>query len=412
MLAYFIKFDIIYLDMKKPLLFTLLPLLLLSGCDSGDATPTKVPLMFGMMHGDVSDWSLIEDNRNNQEDEEWWSLSYLTEVDYATLSGKVNKKQENFVLVSKGNEGSCGCWQGFHRSVAFYAKAHHLRIYVIEVENLQKGDDHFGLKCAKGMDEIAIFQEGKLIHIHDDNEWGQNYLEFADWMNARIVCPKMFAVSEDQLDDLYLGTEPFFIYYMRGECGDCQYVERTTLRDYLFSNKKVKARSFYFDIDPWRVIVDDQGVTHDMRDKTQYDETRTWGQYVTEVYTAKKAEYGLAEEEAGYDTGMAPTFYHILPDGNGSKGDEVIDMAGVFYNDSSEEDKISKTYFTAERLEHEALSYLKESNLANKILTGLELAPGTTEAQKAYDTEKVHEAFKVYHEPILKLLLDSAIAEE
>ena len=393
---------------KKLLLFLTLPTLLLGSCNKVETPLEKVALLYGKMHGEVASWNSIV-NDIYGEDEPWYNLNYLTKINYAELSGLVNK-QENFILVSKGNEGSCGCWQGFHRAVGIYAVSHHLNIYVIEVSDLVKGSNYFGLKCATGVDEIAIFKSGKILHSHDDNEWGNNYLDFAEWMNLRIIYPKMFELDESQLEDLYYGTDPFFIYYRRGKCGDCQYIEETSLKDYLLSDRRTESYTFCIDCDPWRSIIDDQGIKHEMDDTTPYDEERTWGQYVSEEYAKKKAHFGMNDEEAGLSSGSFPTFYHVLPDGEGTTSNEVIDMAGVFYNDGIDtSDTIINTYFTAERLEYACLDYLKNSSVEHKVLLNQKVKEGTYQARINRDSQTYHDGYRPYHEPIFYALLDAAI---
>ena len=388
--------------------FLILPLLIAGGCNNQENE--KVRLLFGQMHGDVKDWVKVEANQDINDDTEWFNLDYLTQLDYAGLSGLVVAK-ENFVVISKGNENTCGCWQGFHASVAKYAKSHRMRIYVIETKDLVKGDDFYGLKCASGVDDLGIFKEGKLVHHHlDENDWGHKYTEFADWMSERVIAPKMFSLEQKQLDDLYAGDTPFFIYYGRPDCPDCSYIVKTSLKDYLFTDVKVESYSFYFDITPWRSITDELGVIHDLNDTTPYDDTKLWKDVVSARYNNLKEEYGLADVESGYSTGVVPTFYRINPNGEGKKNEEVITMAGAFYNDSLDEtDKITKTYFTEERLGYASLDYLASSSVERKVLTGLPLKEGTYEARKNRESEKVHEAFRVYHEPIFKALLDAAI---
>lgn len=389
-------------------LFLVLPLLTLAGC--GQQQNEKVKLLFGEMHGDVQDWVKVETNQDITDETEWFNLDYLHQIDYAGLSGLISSKDNNFIVISKGNENTCGCWQGFHASIAKYIKSHRLKVYVIETKDLVKGDNFFGLKCANGVDELAIFKDGKLQHSHtDEKDWGHSYLELADWMNERIVFPKMFAVNQDQLDQLYEGDDPFFIYYGRPTCGDCSYINATSLRDYLFSDTKVESYNFYFDITPWRSIIDDSGKEHGLDDKKPYDETMTWGEKVTATYNELKEEYGLADKESGYKSGVVPTFYRISPDGEGSKTGSVITMAGVFYNDSFENDVITDTYFTQERLGYAALDYLSSSKVENKVLTGKPLKEGTSQAKKERRSDEVHDAMRVYHEPIFYALLDAAI---
>lgn len=394
--------------MKKFLpLFLLSPLLLLAGCSQQEET--KVKLLYGMMHGEVSAWNDVEVNKDINEDTDWVNLDYLVQIDYAGLSGLV-EKEESFLVISKGNENSCGCWQGFHASIAKYAKAHHLRIYVIEIKDLSKGDDFFGLKCTSGLDDLGIFENGKLRYHHDDkDDWGHKYSELAEWVSSHIEMPKMFYVDQDQLEDLYLGSTPFFIMYTRATCPDCSYITATSLKEYLSSDVRIEAYSFIFDVTPWRSIVDEQGVEHTMSDKTIKEGETTWGQYVTQVYTETKEEFGLADEEAGFGTGVVPTFYRIDPDGMGTKTGDVIQMAGAFYNDSFVDDVITETYFTAERLEKPCLDYLKNSSVKDKVLTGAKLKEGTSAAQKNRDSKAVHDAVRVYHEPIFYALMDAAV---
>ena len=388
-------------------LFLFAPLLLLSGCQQQEEG--KVKLLFGMMHGEVGLWNDVQVNKDINEDTDWMNIDYLVPVDYAGLSGLV-EKQENFLVISKGNENTCGCWQGFHASIAKYVKAHHLRVYVIETKDLAKGADFFGLKCTNGIDDLGIFENGKLRYHHDDkDDWGHKFVELSDWLTAHIEMPKMFYVDESQLFDLYEGDTPFFVMYTRASCPDCSYITATSLREYLLQDVKLEAYNFIFDVTPWRSIIDDKGVEHPMNDSTIKEGETTWGQVVTAKYKAKKEEFGLADKEAGFGEGVVPTFYRINPDGAGTKKGSVIQMAGAFYNDKFENDTITDTYFTAERLEYGCLDYLKSSSVKDKVLTGAKLKEGTSEAKKNRDSKAVHDAVRLYHEPIFYALMDAAV---
>jgi hypothetical protein len=207
-------------------------------------------------------------------------------------------------------------------------------------------------------------------------------------MKQRILFPKIYTVSSEILDGFYEGNEPFTIYYGRDNCPDCSYLSTNLLKDYLKETKVVKKTFLYFDFD----------VFYARKDTPEY-----------EAYQEKKAYYGLASSEenpSGFGAGMFPTIYSVQPNGEDRQGD-VIQAAGVFFNESVKEGTIQGSYFTKERYEEAQDSYLEyldeKEGLTTKWIEGTSLSG---------DLSDRHEALKPYEKPLFEALLDFAVADE
>ena len=376
-----------------------MPLLSLASCGQIDH-PEPVPLEFGTIIG---------------MDEEMEDYSHLTRIDGSELTAKVEAK-ENFILIAhSATRLDCTCFSNWHNEVlAPYIAKHRLLVYLIDMSEVSgEGKESYGMKLNALYATLAIFKDGKLAYQHGTSDENDKFVkdrsEFAAWMNYRIKYPTMFYLSKDQLDEKYKGTEAFTILFSRSTCGDCAYFQRNMLRSYLAENDNL-SESYILDCDhkDIRYVVDEAG--------------KEWGPSNSESanpyqkaayikWTEFKQDYGLAESEdnpAGWSSGFVPTLYHINPEGNGKKIGDVIDGAAVFFNDSIQEETITSSYFTAERLELECLSYLKEDKSIpeeDKIVLGKKVSPQGDRGRAAF----YHEEQAKYHDPIAKSFLDAFI---
>ena len=333
--------------------------------------------------------------------------SHMTEISYEKFSSLVVDK-ESFIVMIHSTTNFCSCWDAFHRDVfAPYVKARGTLVYFVDYQNIE-GKENYGLSVLPNHETIGIFENGVLKYQADNSdqksEWTTSATYFAQWMDARVSKPKAFYVSKAQLDELYGGRNEFTILYTRSTCPDCSYLQDNDLKAWLnAANNPSPLYMLDCDVVGIRYVVDDDGKQYgpssaeDASEK-QKEAFTQWSDF--------KSEYGLAyseENPAGWSTGYVPTIYHINPDGS-KKGGDVIDAAGVFYNDTrlcdsranpSQDTSISSTYFTADRLRIDALQYLRESNVTNKVLEGIKA-----------EGEKRHDAFQPYHSAILNALLD------
>ena len=358
--------------MRKSIL--LVSLFLLGGLASCGNTPDTSPaqLDFG-----TKEWL----NKKTE------TRSHMTFIKRSKLDQLVSD-QSSFILLVHGAADTCTCYTEFHdECIAPYVQYHDALIYAIELDEFETGKDYFGVERIVGVETLAIFRDGQLAFQHTNQDetdpWGYKYTAFANWMNERVVDAKFFYVSMDFLDSFYAGDQDFTVYFGLENCPDCRYLNRTGVRKYLRSHEIVEENFFYFDMAPF------------------------WS---TENGTRQEimAKYGLSDADPdnplSFDRGYVPTIFYVHPDGVNYYGDGLVEAAACFYNESIVEGKITHTYFTAERLEagkNTFMSYLVESNVANKVIDGIEIG--------LVDKAKKHDALARYEEPILNALLDYAI---
>ena len=390
---------IVPMKLRFPLLLSTLSLIALPSCGQIDH-PEPVALEFGTEIG---------------MDAKMEGYSHLTRIDGSDLTAKIEAK-ENFVLIAhSATRLDCTCFSTWHNEVlAPYIARHRLLVYLIDMSEVSgEGKENYGMKLNSLYATLAIFKEGTLAYQHGTSDENDKFVkdrtEFAAWMNYRIQHPTMFYISKDQLDEKYEDTEQFTILFSRSTCGDCAYFQSHMLKDYLAKTEHL-SDAFILDCDSKdvRYVVDEAG--------------KEWGpsnaenanEYQKAAYTkwnAFKEEYGLAESDdnpAGWKTGFVPTIYHINPEGNGKKIGDVIDGAAVLFNDSIENDEITSSYFTAERLNLECLSYLKEDKTiadSDKVVLGKKVSAQGERSRSAY----FHEEQAKFHDPIAKAFLDTFI---
>lgn len=377
--------------MKKTRLFSLaiLPLLLLS---CGGEAETQVPLRFGTLIG-----TRAEDQITHVSQIKWVKKSVLTSL---------VSKEENFILLLHGSSDTCTCYTEWHDTIlARYAKAHKTLIYGIGLEEFESDSEYYGVQRGVGFDTLAIFSQGKVKYQHTtqkaDDPWVNDYGQFSMWMEKRVKDPVIFTVDETILDGFYEGNEAFTIYFGRDTCGDCSYLNRTGLRSYIDSHAIAEPNFFYIDFDVYRFK------RSDCASDEEYEEKQA-------IYQGKKDKYGLSWSEdnpAGYSTGAFPTVFYVNPDGESFTGD-VIEAAGVFYNESASNDMVKGSYFTQERYEAASssyLGYLKESKVERKYYEGIAI-PGGSQVAPHSDAEK--DLLRPYEEPIFNALMDYCVGPQ
>ena len=332
--------------------------------------------------------------------------SHMSEISYEKFSSLVVDK-ESFIVMIHSTTNFCSCWDEFHREVFVpYVKSRGTLVYYVDYQNIE-GKENYGLTVLPNHETIGIFENGKLKYQENNSdqksEWTTSASYFAQWMDARVSKPKAFYVSKAQLDDFYAARNEFTILFTRSTCPDCAYLETNDLKAWL--NAAENPSPLYMidcDVQGIRYVTDDAGKIYGPSSAEDASEKQ---KEAFAQWSSFKEEYGLAyseENPAGWSTGYVPTIYHINPDGENKNGD-VIDAAGVFYNDTrlcdsranpSTDTTINNTYFTEARLQLDALQYLRESKVTNKVLEGIKA-----------DGEKRHDAFKPYHYAILDALL-------
>lgn len=378
--------------LKKHLLALALPALLLSGgCNPSLEKIAPVALDMGTI---VYDEAEISAN----------SLSHMQEISIGTLNDMVSEKKSFLLLV--GNQFDCSCWTAFHDEVMVpYLLENHLLLYWVAYSGNETKLGQLGLELSSSHETLSIFKDGGVAYQHTTadttSSWVKEKKVFATWMDARVQAPRLLALSKEQLDKKYQRQEDFSIFFSRSTCGDCSYMERNDIKEYFAADVKAETIPenylYYLDCDQIgiRYVTGEDGKTYTPSSSGEY------GEKATAQWMGFKQEYGLAysdDNPVGWDQGYVPTIYHIHPS-NGEKSGDVIDFAGVFYNESVEEGTIKETYFTSERLQLSALDYLSASSAKNKILSSLTLD----------QNKDKHDALREYESPIITALLDAIL---
>jgi hypothetical protein len=385
------------MNKKAPLLLLALALFPLCSCSTSEEI-SKVILDYGTVRFD-------DDAESDARD------SYMENIDLATLNSWVDKKA-NFVLLL-GKSFDCSCWTAFHKDVLIpYLSKNHIYLPWIEMsDTVNERLFALGLKSENvnaSHETIMIFENGEIKYQHTnadkDSDWVNKASVFASWMNERIEKPRLLTINKEQLDRKYAGNEAFSILFTRSTCPDCSFLVDNDIMDYFAAHVKSElvADNYLYALD-----CDAVGIRYvkgkDGNIYNPYSNNAAYAEQAQTQWNEFKSEYGLAyssSNPAGWDSGYVPTIFHITPNGKDKSGD-VIDYAGVFYNETiDEKDKvITATYFDQDRLNIDALCYLKDSSLKTKTLNGLSM-----------DTSKGnHLALQPYEKPILNALLDAIL---
>ena len=384
------------LGMKKslPLLLLSFSLLPLASCNPSLESVEKVALDYGTVR--------FDDDKINAS-----KKSQMEQIDLGTLNDLIAKKA-NFLLLL-GNSFDCSCWTSFHNDVlAPYLLEKHIYLPWISYDEAGEKLAKLGAEVSKSHETLMIFKDGEIAYQHTTSDttssWVKELSEFRKWMNARIEEPRLLTLSKDQLDAKYQGSAAFSIVFSRSTCPDCSFLVDNDIKEYFASNiKETKIPDNYLyllDCDALgiRYVEGEDGKAYS---PSSSEDANDYEKQALSQWKSFKEEYGLSyseDNQAGWDEGYVPAVYHITPDGSSKKGD-VIDYAGIFYNESVDNNVISSSYFSSSRLASNCLEYLSSSTLEHKNLEGLALD----------ESKEKHEALQVYEQPILNLLLDSIL---
>ncbi len=381
------------------LLLLLLSTCLLSSCNENVDNVTQVHIDMG---------TLVDMSNEIKND------SHMKKVKYEEVEELISE-EKNFLLLVHSTVNFCSCYHDWHDNVlAPYIKKHNLQVYFLDYQDIENKPDEgkWGLKLYSNHETLGIFEKGKLKYQNDnkdqDKPWVNSYEAFSSWMDARITYPRMLEVNLDLLDKMYASESKneFTIYFGRGGCSDCSYLEDTSITSY-FRNNSNTSPIYYIDtnVEGIRLVKDAEGKLYGPSNE---ENASSYQKEAMVQYTKFKKDYGLSYSQAnpmGYGEGYFPTIYHINPDGINKNG-SVIDAGGVFYNDDFDYDSqtITASYFDETKPSMEQFEYLKSVN--TKVLQGktVQLEKGNLSKRDYY-----HQSNRPYVEPILNALLDWCI---
>ena len=326
------------------------------------------------------------------------SDSYET-IDYQSLSERVANKETFLVAVYA--EG-CSCWSTFQAVLSEYIKENHVIVYAIGYKQFHSSTgetlDNFGLKLKAGYTSFAIFKEGKpLVDINSEKKELKEIDAFKKLMASSVTLPKIFFISKNQVDLLYVSSETSLLYFARSNCQDCQYFDRHVLDSY-------EASKNIYILDCEKIGIRE----YDEDGKLTPESQIAWNNF--------KAEYGLASTnnpDFGYNTGYVPTLFLLNGSGDAEHPAATFQQGAVYFNDTIEEVdattcKVTDSYYTSERASK--LAYLDgvgTTVLKDRIVPKSDV-DSITFGENTYYFWK-QDAAASYHTPLVKAFLDYSV---
>ena len=350
---------------KKTLFLTLLlAVSTLSGCGNSAA---KTPINIGSKLE-----SIKELNR---------------EVDLlALLSSKIG---EGVLLAtySKSMSSGCSCWTGFKEEILNkYVKLNNVPIYFFDTDKISDTTiKKYGIKQLTSSDpQFYVFEGGKKKHAYKalDSKIS-TYKKFQNEMNRILEIPekfKIFYVDENFLFSTGVNqfdAENTVLLTERNACGDCSYIIPNVIVPY------VKEHDLKTEI----LVIDIQ--------------EQNWNGNDGEDYLNMIKKLQLSEESNptfGYGRGYVPTIQYYQ---KSTLKDACVSFNDVLVNEG-DHFVVSQSYYTQERVEN--LSFLKNSQIENKVLKGLNVPASDVNPSYNFWT---HEAASKYHTPILEAFLNT-----
>lgn len=248
-----------------------------------------------------------KDNKANLQIGDMNATTYVN-IDIKEYNAKISNK-DDFILFVYSND-CMGC-RMFKPKLESVIQEKHLIVYGIEtseIKGISKDNDLYKLKYTP---TIIIYKEGKnIFYSLSDNDL-ENFdtkEKFVSLLDKYTNMPTLYYINKAQLKEKITNKENFIIYYSRSTCGDCSYLNKNYMKEYLNSNTKTK--HFYI------IETDVEGIR------------RVNGEVNSEQWQAFKNEFGLSNvinTELGHGAGYVPTLQYY---NNG----EIKEMM-VYFND-------------------------------------------------------------------------------
>ena len=327
----------------------------------------------------------------------------LRVINHAEMDELISNKR-SFVIAISPEANNCLCWHDFKAILNDYIQNEHVLIYEINYKSFfdtagNQLDTH-GVEIHKSEETFAIFKEGKLAKqeiYNANNAMFKQKEKFKEYMDNNITMPNMYYIDLIDLKAISDSKQEAVIYFGRGNCPDCQYVEKNFFPTYKFAENK---RMYVVDCETIGVREYQEG-TSALTPESQ----ERWNQF--------KDMYGLSNkynEDFGYNTGYVPTF-QLIKGNTGSYASDIL-SASVYFNDTvtMENDAytISDSFYSEERLSK--LQYL--DNVETKVLKGKGLTRDEVSVNEyggKYYVSFIKEKAAKYHDPLLKAFLDYAL---
>ena len=298
--------------------------------------------------------------------------------------------KDAFMLAVPYSE-DCSCWINEVKPVIEqFVIEKHVPVYFISNEILVENSNQLGLVVVKDNVTFAIFDNGEIANQITSRDYSllKSYSSFEKYLDSLVTLPRIFYVSLDDINNLYQKDEKNIIYFSRGTCGDCTYLNSHGLLNWSKKNPNYKKPIYIFDCD--QVRYNEDGL---------FDEVR---------WQAFKDDYGLSiinNPIYGYNSGYVPMFVYLKGSNLG-----VSYLSGcVAFNDTveaiNEEYVVIDSYYTQERLNN--LSYI-DSSVKTKVLKGMKLTRDDVTIYDGFGDYVLwnHESAEQYHNVFLEKFLN------
>ncbi len=257
------------------------------------------------------------------------------EISYARLEKMIDAK-ESFLLVV--DPKGCSCFSYFMKASEDYIKDNHLVLYYMKVADFN-GNENKGIKVVEGSTSFSIFNKGEIqqsIVSNSSTEIMEQKDKFVEYVDKYIKKPNMYLVTPSDLDVMYKNANKSLIYFARNKCGDCSYINKNFLFDYMYEREEIMY-----------VLDGDESVR-------KYDEggnlinQAEWQEFKAKygLTTGNNPKYGFGDDKTG---GVVPTFLVV----SGTEEEVTYHSGAVAFNDTvtkvGEEYKVTNTYYSTAR---------------------------------------------------------------
>lgn len=317
----------------KALKIVFLSPLFFSSLVSCNHLPNKVSTLFGFI-----------DKENKT------AIRINTTSDFVSMM----ENHESFVLIQTVD--TCECSATFlNQCVNPYIHETGLIIYWADYQILKNTNYSLSLRNSSPTFHVIVKGNklGNLEKVDNGSDaFFYQYTTFKTFMDEHIAKPFVFEIDEAKLDELFMGNEPFTIYYAKRGCEECDYLQNEILNDYAQSHFDLKMIYFI-----------DQNIAKLDPSKYQLSEAYEWG-------------YG--------SKGAFPLIHYVKPATHDKRND--IQQGFTFGNDIlNNEYVIEKSYFDENRLNK--IKYLSDTNKDN-LLTKRTFNENETKIEGTYRTLK------------------------
>lgn len=218
---------------------------------------------------------------------------------------KISDK-DSFVLFIYSN--TCSACKAFKPVLNGVIKERHLIIYGLEYGLITSDSSISKIKYTP---TIIIYDKGERIFqtlTDEDYDYLESKSTFLSLLDKYTYMPTLYYINKEQLVNKINSNEKFIIYYSWNLCGDCSYLNKNYMKEFLNNNPDTK--HFYI------IETNAKGIRLDEEGKS---DANMWQEF--------KDTFGLSSKNnpLGHGAGYVPTLQYY-------ENGEIKDMM-VYFND-------------------------------------------------------------------------------